>query len=156
LEWGEETSETIIKSRTKLPQVGEADQVINGMESCSVVCDQGCTYPGECRRYIDENGNDICDLTECTEIVDSQEITEDQTEPQTPSSAETDPELFLDDPGECTVLCPKGCSYPGQCQDYRDENGNGLCDLGECLASNLAQQDTADHKGGGGHRRRGN
>ena len=33
----------------------------------------------------------------------------------------------------CTVRCPRGCSYPGRCRRYTDSNGNGLCDLGECL-----------------------
>jgi hypothetical protein len=33
----------------------------------------------------------------------------------------------------CTVLCPRGCSYPGRCRRYVDANGNGLCDRGECL-----------------------
>ncbi len=33
----------------------------------------------------------------------------------------------------CTVRCSRGCSYPGNCRRYVDENGNGLCDLGECL-----------------------
>jgi hypothetical protein len=34
----------------------------------------------------------------------------------------------------CTQRCPKGrhCSYPGNCRRYTDQNGNGLCDLGEC------------------------
>lgn len=29
------------------------------------------------------------------------------------------------------VMCNRGCAYPGQCKKYRDNNGNGLCDLGE-------------------------
>lgn len=33
----------------------------------------------------------------------------------------------------CTVLCPNGCSYPGRCRRYVDNNNNGKCDLGECL-----------------------
>jgi hypothetical protein len=33
----------------------------------------------------------------------------------------------------CTVLCNKGCAYPGRCRKYVDSNGNGLCDRGECL-----------------------
>ena len=33
----------------------------------------------------------------------------------------------------CTVRCNRGCSYPGHCRRYTDANGNGLCDLGECL-----------------------
>jgi hypothetical protein len=28
--------------------------------------------------------------------------------------------------------CRHKCSYPGECHDYRDTNGNGLCDNGEC------------------------
>lgn len=35
----------------------------------------------------------------------------------------------------CSYGCRKGfhCAYPGRCRDYRDTNGNGLCDLGECI-----------------------
>jgi hypothetical protein len=32
----------------------------------------------------------------------------------------------------CTVLCNKGCTFPGRCRKYTDTNGNGRCDLGEC------------------------
>ena len=32
----------------------------------------------------------------------------------------------------CSPVCDRGCAYPGQCRRYRDANGNGLCDLGEC------------------------
>ena len=32
----------------------------------------------------------------------------------------------------CQVRCPKGCSFPGRCRRYIDQNGNRLCDLGEC------------------------
>ena len=34
---------------------------------------------------------------------------------------------------ECVIRCSRGCSYPGQCSRYIDENNNQLCDLGECL-----------------------
>lgn len=33
----------------------------------------------------------------------------------------------------CTVRCSRGCSFPGQCRRYVDQNNNQLCDLGECL-----------------------
>ena len=33
----------------------------------------------------------------------------------------------------CTVRCPNGCSFPGRCRRYTDQNGNGRCDLSECL-----------------------
>ena len=34
----------------------------------------------------------------------------------------------------CSTRCRKGrsCAFPGECHDYRDSNGNGLCDNGEC------------------------
>ncbi len=33
----------------------------------------------------------------------------------------------------CQVRCSKSCAYPGRCRRYVDSNGNGLCDLGECM-----------------------
>jgi hypothetical protein len=32
---------------------------------CQVRCPRGCSYPGQCRRYIDTNQNKKCDLGEC-------------------------------------------------------------------------------------------
>jgi len=34
----------------------------------------------------------------------------------------------------CAVRCRRRCSYPGHCRRYTDANGNGRCDLGECLS----------------------
>jgi len=34
---------------------------------------------------------------------------------------------------DCSVRCPRACSYPGSCRKYVDDNNNGKCDLGECL-----------------------
>jgi len=33
----------------------------------------------------------------------------------------------------CSIRCSKGCSFPGRCRRYTDQNSNGLCDLGECM-----------------------
>lgn len=33
--------------------------------SCTVRCNKGCSYPGQCRRYTDSNNNGKCDLGEC-------------------------------------------------------------------------------------------
>jgi hypothetical protein len=33
----------------------------------------------------------------------------------------------------CRIQCNRGCSFPGHCRRYTDSNGNGKCDLGECL-----------------------
>ncbi len=34
-------------------------------QSCSVQCGHRCTYPGQCRRYVDSDGNNRCDHGEC-------------------------------------------------------------------------------------------
>ena len=34
-------------------------------ETCFVRCNRRCSYPGQCRRYIDTNSNGKCDLGEC-------------------------------------------------------------------------------------------
>ncbi len=36
----------------------------------------------------------------------------------------------------CQPVCPVGCSAssPNRCRRYTDSNGNGFCDLGECIA----------------------
>ncbi|MCD6356023.1 MAG: cytochrome b/b6 domain-containing protein [Anaerolineaceae bacterium] len=36
-------------------------------------------------------------------------------------------------PQDCVIRCSESCTYPGLCRRYIDENGNNLCDLGECL-----------------------
>jgi len=33
--------------------------------SCTVLCREGCSFPGRCRRYVDSNGNNLCDNGEC-------------------------------------------------------------------------------------------
>ncbi|HAF61672.1 MAG TPA: hypothetical protein DCK95_05045 [Anaerolineaceae bacterium] len=33
--------------------------------NCVVRCPKGCAYPGSCRRYVDANFNNLCDLGEC-------------------------------------------------------------------------------------------
>lgn len=38
----------------------------NGSSStCSVRCRKGCSYPGHCHRYVDSDGNGLCDQGEC-------------------------------------------------------------------------------------------
>jgi hypothetical protein len=34
--------------------------------SCQVLCNRKCSYPGQCRRYVDTNGNGRCDRGECS------------------------------------------------------------------------------------------
>lgn len=42
-------------------QAGGASQTA----ACVVQCSRRCSYPGKCRRYVDQNGNNRCDLGEC-------------------------------------------------------------------------------------------
>jgi hypothetical protein len=37
----------------------------NAASTCSVRCNRGCSYPGHCRKYVDSNNNNYCDLGEC-------------------------------------------------------------------------------------------
>ncbi len=167
LEFGEEELRSLISDQTTSPDMPPADNLaapgqINS--DCAVICDQGCTYPGECRRYIDQNGNGICDLTECSSSVLTENTNQDTNieyqgdGSEVISESESNPEATQDSELECVVLCPKSCSFPGICKDYIDLNNNNLCDLGECLASNLtlSSDQSTESSSGGGRKRRGN
>ena len=45
--------------------VSEQEENTQPVEECVVRCNKGCAFPGICRRYIDENQNQLCDLGEC-------------------------------------------------------------------------------------------
>lgn len=153
IEFGEKTSREIVSAQTSIGEVPESGSISSINQVCTAVCDQGCTYPGQCRRYVDQNRNGICDLTECPGGESNPKLTaESQTSPK--KGEEPPAETTESSIEECTILCPQSCSYPGQCPDYVDENSNNLCDLGECLASNTTLSYSPAH-GGGGRRRRG-
>lgn len=50
-------------SRYEVPS-GATDGADTG-SSCTVQCSHRCSYPGDCRRYVDADGNGRCDLGEC-------------------------------------------------------------------------------------------
>ena len=60
-------------SGTSLQETSQAKQAANASSSsnntvsngCVVRCNKGCSYPGHCRRYVDTNGNNRCDMSEC-------------------------------------------------------------------------------------------
>lgn len=56
------------------------------------------------------------------------------TQVQATGSTQTQATASTGTASACTVRCNKGCSYPGHCRRYVDTNGNGRCDLGECLS----------------------
>ena len=118
-------------------------------------------FPGECNRYVDKNGNGICDLSEVAEattvaapIAATIETTEAEpavatdaptveateaasvaaTEAPTAAPTEVPPEVVAETGNTLqnnTVICSHGCSYPGHCNRYIDTNGNNICDLTE-------------------------
>lgn len=107
-------------------------------------------YPGQCGRYVDADGNGICDLSEVAPE-------EDVASPTFPSPAPT----AIPQPtpgaaqGQPTVACPFGFvndSYPGKCRRYVDQNGNGICDLSEPGAQ-PAPDELPDGSESGGSRR---
>jgi len=52
-------------SSTITLQSGNSAASINNSSTCIVRCNRGCSYPGKCRRYVDSNGNGLCDNGEC-------------------------------------------------------------------------------------------
>lgn len=42
-----------------------SSQTVTSSSGCTVRCGRGCSYPGHCRKYVDTNGNNRCDLGEC-------------------------------------------------------------------------------------------
>ena len=52
-------------SSTPEPTVVAAQETQVAAEACQVRCSKHCAFPGRCRRYVDSNGNGLCDLGEC-------------------------------------------------------------------------------------------
>ncbi|MHB0875373.1 MAG: hypothetical protein ACYC5O_04935 [Anaerolineae bacterium] len=59
---GTETA-TAVASAT--PTAVAATATVQQATTCTVRCPRGCSYPGQCRRYVDSDGNKKCDLGEC-------------------------------------------------------------------------------------------
>jgi hypothetical protein len=121
---------------------------------CSLATKAGATcpfgrtndpYPGECSRYVDLNGNGICDLSEIS-------TTTEQLATATPSSAvETTATTDTVQPAASSsqTICQRNCRYPGHCGRYTDTNGTGQCDLSEMtLAEAQAAGITVSTAGG--------
>jgi len=45
--------------------VNESAALVSDETDCTVRCHHGCSYPGQCRKYVDANANGRCDLGEC-------------------------------------------------------------------------------------------
>ena len=146
LEYGQETGQKIITDKLSSPLISDLQPT---SASCTIICDKGCVYPGQCRRFIDENENGICDLTECSENINTTSPNADSSSPIQAEETQSEPEplTYQSAEEECLVLCPRACVYPGECRDYIDTNGNNLCDLGECLIENTTAVATTTHVG---------
>ncbi len=60
------TAATATTTRTRPNRFpGRSSSATASAGSCTVQCGRGCSYPGRCRRYVDTNGNNRCDLGEC-------------------------------------------------------------------------------------------
>lgn len=105
-------------------------------------------YPGQCGRYTDRNGNGLCDFSEVAQAAptdqpsptgEKNDTVEATAQPITPTPALTQPVVPTPirptpTPQTVNVLCPFKIvrdPYPGRCRRYRDQNGNGFCDLSE-------------------------
>lgn len=61
------SSREIVTGGTKAPPAAPGQTAVstNATGSCTTLCGRSCTYPGECRRYTDRNGDGRCDFGEC-------------------------------------------------------------------------------------------
>jgi hypothetical protein len=86
--------------------------------------------PGKCHRYVDQNGNGICDYSEVQDVSSSVSTQSVEVDEQTGDQASS---LIQ---SRSTSRCPKGLvsdPYPGRCHHYVDRDGSGYCDLSEAV-----------------------
>ena len=129
-------------------------------ETRVVLCDRGCSAPGQCGRFVDSDGTGVCDLTEGIVISVSAAATATPTATTaaiagstTTGSATATPTATATPAATAAalvILCDRGCRYPGNCGRYTDNDGTGICDLSEGIPA-----DQAAAYGGGGGRGRG-
>ncbi len=63
-----EESVTEESSATSSSQSSSSKTAVSGSQSstaCVIRCNRGCAFPGHCRKYVDSDGNNRCDLGEC-------------------------------------------------------------------------------------------
>lgn len=63
------TTASTVETPTDFVATAQPTQVVveqpTAATVCYVRCNHHCSYPGQCRRYIDSNGNGLCDNGEC-------------------------------------------------------------------------------------------
>ena len=133
-------------------------------ETFTVACPFGITndpYPGQCRRYIDRDGDGICDLS-IPQPVDQTSQPGSHTDQPSQAGDDVDQAFQPDDSAapqpQLGVACPYGLvndPYPGECQRYIDQNGDGICDLSEPGSGLNAPESATEAEEGESRRRRG-
>ena len=124
--------------------VGSGCSLIKDQETDEAIlaCPYNMSYdpcPGQCVNYIDSNGSGYCDFSEdgnLANAVQHDETTatatqEPVTAQLTQQPTDSQPTQVAQSSSELVVLCHRGCSYPGHCQRFRDNDGSGICDLSE-------------------------
>jgi hypothetical protein len=64
LQQAEPAESATTASTSQADGAGSSTWALSG-SACQVQCDRGCAFPGRCRRYVDANDNQLCDLGEC-------------------------------------------------------------------------------------------
>jgi hypothetical protein len=133
-------------------------------ETFAVACPFGLVndpYPGKCRRYVDRDGDGICDLSIPQATGEASLPGTGADHAPTPDSdvggaSQPDDDTSSTPQPQLGVACPYGLvndPYPGECRRYVDRNGDGICDLSEA-GSGLNAPEAAPESGEDGQRRR--
>jgi hypothetical protein len=153
-------SEPLITTTTVTTSVSQTDSAAPTVtattteETRVVLCDRGCRAPGQCGRFVDSDGTGVCDLTEGIVISPSNTAATGLAATATPAatattatgsattSSATATTAATATPVATSValvvLCDRGCSYPGNCGRYTDNDGTGKCDLSEGIPADQA------------------
>lgn len=59
------TTDTSPSVSSSTESTADTSSSASSSSSCTVQCHKNCAYPGHCKRYVDTNNSDRCDLSEC-------------------------------------------------------------------------------------------
>jgi hypothetical protein len=113
-------------------------------------------YPGRCRRYIDRDGDGICDLSIPQDVGQVDQDVGQASLPDSEDASQAPPTPTTPQP-QAGVACPFGLvndPYPGRCRRYVDQDGDGICDLSEPGSGLSAPEDASQVEEEGSRRRR--
>jgi hypothetical protein len=91
-------------------------------------------YPGDCHRYVDLNGNGLCDLSESAAERPALVPATQPTAVVERAVPAAQPTAVVERAARTATRCPHRLvndPYPGRCGRYVDRNRSGICDLSE-------------------------